>query len=532
MPAATHQNADSWAKKAQWLGRVIANRRWLALGVAAAVAVAFVGVSRFVPERFEARARVYVDTQTVLKPLMAGLTYQPDIEAQVQMLARTLVSRPNIERLLNLPDMKFDEPAAGSREKLVTLLMSQIKVETAGKGNVYDISYRGASPQRAQRLVEATVNLFMRSGLDAKKQDSEDAGRFIADQISAYEAKLIQAEDKLKDFKIRNFSTSGVSDRDYFTRVSALSEATDKLRGELVAAEQSRDALKRELAAEDPLLPQPEAAAKPPSAALVDAASRLDAQKKQLDALLERFTEAHPDVIAAQRVVKQLESDLRDRREAEEQALAKSTVGKGGKAATSPVYQKLRIALAETEAQVASLRSQLITQQGRLDQVRSVAGRLPQVEAELAQMNRDYEILRKTYETMVARRESAALGVKLDESSQLAEFRLVEPPRVSSTPVFPGRLHLALLAIVVSSLLGCAAALLAENLHPTVVHAAELRRYFPGRPVIGTVSSVLTEAAQHTRRVATLRFAGLVGLLWILQGAWVLWVARATQLGD
>jgi polysaccharide chain length determinant protein (PEP-CTERM system associated) len=532
MPATVHQNTDSISKKLHWLVRIIANRRWLALGVAVAVGLAFVVLSRFVPERFEARARIYVDTQTVLKPLMAGLTYQPDIDGQVQMLARTLVSRPNVERLIDMPELKFEELGGMSREKLVTTLMSQIKVDTAGKGNVYDISYRGTSSQRALHLVEATVNMFVRSGLDSKKQDSADAGRFIQSQIASYEAKLVAAEDKLKEFKVRNFSTSGVSDRDYFTRVSALSEAVDKLRGELVAAEQSRDAFKRELAAEDPLLPLAEdTAVRPISPALLDASTRLETQKRQLDELLERFTDAHPDVIAARRVFKQLEADLRDRREAEERALAKAGSGKGGRAATSPVYQKLRVSLAETEAQVASLRAQLSTQQGRLDQVRSVAGRLPQVEAELAQMNRDYEILRKTYETMVSRRESAALGVKLDESSQLAEFRLVEPPRVSSSPVFPGRLHMALLAIVASALLGCVAALVAEGLHPTVVHAAELRRYFPGRPVIGTVSSVVTDATRHELRTGALRFAAVLGLFWVLQGAWVLWVARATTAG-
>jgi polysaccharide chain length determinant protein (PEP-CTERM system associated) len=532
MPATVHPYAESIVKKLHRVARIVANRRWLALAVAVVVGLGFVALSRFVPERFEARARIYVDTQTVLKPLMAGLTYQPDIDGQVQMLARTLVSRPNVERLIDMPELKFEQLGGMSREKLVSVLMSQIKVDAAGKGNVYDISYRGTSPQRAQGLVEATVNMFVRSGLDAKRQDSADAGRFIQSQIASYEAKLVQAEDKLKEFKVRNFSTTGVSDRDYFTRVSALSEVVDKLRGELVAAEQSRDAFKRELAAEDPLLPLSEdLSPKSLPPALVDASARLDTQKRQLDELLERFTDAHPDVIAARRVFKQLESELKERKEAEERAQTRAASGKGGRAATSPVYQKLRVALAETEALVASLRAQLSTQQGRLDQVRSVAGRLPQVEAELAQMNRDYEILRKTYETMVARRESAALGVKLDESSQLAEFRLVEPPRVSSSPVFPGRLHLALLAIAASAVLGCAAALLAEGLHPTVLHASDLRRYFPGRPVIGTVSSVVTDTTRQELRAAAVRFAAVLGLFWMMQGAWVLWVARATTAG-
>ena len=55
-------------------------------------------------DRYEASARIYIDTQSVLKPLMAGLAFQPNIEQQLRMLARTLISRPNIEMLRASPD--------------------------------------------------------------------------------------------------------------------------------------------------------------------------------------------------------------------------------------------------------------------------------------------------------------------------------------------------------------------------------------------------------------------------------------------
>ncbi len=512
---------EDFVAKARWVLKTAAKRRWLVLAITAAVAIASGLGLTVVPDRYEAAASVYVDTQTVLKPLMADLTFQPDIDQQVGMLARTLISRPNIERLVDLPGLQFDVSSPGAREATVSRLMNRIRVSHAGSGNLYKITYRDPNPERAQHLVEATVDLFVNANAGAKKRDSEEAGLFIEEQIRSHEAKLVEAENRLKEFKVRNFGVSGVSNQDYFSRVSGLTDEVNKLRIELNAAERSRDSYRRELAAEDPQLPA-ELAAVSGVPAISEGQARLQAQRKQLDDLLRRYTDVHPDVISARRVIGQLEVEERARQEAEARALAKT--GKTGKAATSPVYQKLRISLAESEAHVASLRSQLAGLQSQLQEVRSLAGRVPQVEAELAQLNRDYDVIRKNYELMVSRRESASLGVKLDESAQLAEFRLVEPPHVSPSPVFPGRLHLAAIAVVVSLVAGFAVAVIVDLTWPTIDDAASLRA-FSGRPVLGTVSMLVTPQGKHRRRMDAWRFNAAFCLLLTLQVLWVAWIA-------
>lgn len=452
---------------------------------------------------------------------MAGLTYQPDIDQQVRMLARTLISRPNVERLLQVPDLELNAADAAARDKTISSLMDQIKVVPVASGavNLYEISYRGTSPDRAQRLVESTVALFVSAGAVAKKRDSEDAGRFISEQIRAYEVKLVETENRLKDFKLRNFGVSGVTNQDHFARISALSDEVNKTRLELVAAERSRDAFRHELASEDPQLP-PDALGKASPAAVADVEARLETQRKQLDELLRRFTDGHPDVVSARRIIAQLETELKHRREE-----AANLVGsqQPGRAATSPIYQRIRISLADAEARVASLRAQLGSQQSQLADARAAANRVPQVEAEFAQLNRDYDVMRKNYEQLVARRESATLGVKLDESSQLAEFRLIEPPRVSRAPVFPSRLHLALMALLVTPLVGVAAALAAEQFQPTLDTVPALQT-LSKRPVVGSVSNLLIPQMASERLAATVRFSIAAGGMFMLQGGWLLWI--------
>ncbi len=496
--------------------RAVWRRRWLAVSAMWIVAVVGVAAVWLAPNRYEASARVYVDTQTVLKPLMQGLAFQPDTDQQVRMLAKTLVSRPNVERILKATHSTA--PAAGvAHEQAIDHMIDRIKVDSSGS-NLYVISVRDTDPAAAKAVVASLVDLFVGNGTEAKQRDSSEAGSFIDEQIKSYESKLSEAENKLKDFKIRNFGVSGVSAQDYFARTSAVADEVTRLQIAYAAAEQSRDALKRELAGEDPHLPADAMnPAIPPMPTELD--SRIDAQKKQLDELLRKYTEAHPDVISARQTIRQLEAQ----RAAERAAVraGKST----GSAATSPVFQRIRVSLADAEANVASLGSQLAAQQARLADLRASAGKVPQAEAELAQLNRDYDVIRKNYEMLVSRRESASLGVKMDESDQLADFRVIEPPHVAPKAVFPDRTALSVLFMLASLGAGIALAYALSLVYPTFSTPKQLENVTK-RPVIGMISSVTTTSMAAARSADFKRIVLVMAAFFALQGVWIVLVTK------
>jgi polysaccharide chain length determinant protein (PEP-CTERM system associated) len=336
---------------------------------------------------------------------------------------------------------------------------------------------------------------------------------------------LSEAENALKNFKLRNFGVSGVPTQDYFARVSALTEEVAKLRLDMTSAEQSREALKRELANEAPQLPAEALSTQPTSPVVSEVDARLETQRRLLDDLLRRFTDEHPDVVNARRVVGTLEAQKRQ--EAEARAVANKTRPVG--AATNPVFQKIRFALAEAEANVASLRVRLSTQQARLDQVRAVATRAPQAEAELAQLNRDYDVIRKNYEQLVSRRESASMGERIDERAPLTEFRIVDPPRTAPMPVMPNRLSISVLGAIAAVAAGIGAALGLGRLKPLVKSAKNLAE-LSGRPVLGTVSMVLGARALRRQRLGLVALAGAAVSLVVIQTTWIAWVAMHARV--
>ena len=49
------------------------------------------------PDVYQSSAKVYVDTPSVLQPLLRGLAIQNDPRQEIAMMVKTLLSRPNIE---------------------------------------------------------------------------------------------------------------------------------------------------------------------------------------------------------------------------------------------------------------------------------------------------------------------------------------------------------------------------------------------------------------------------------------------------
>src|SRR5512147_259791 len=258
-------------------------RRWIGLAVAWAVAVIGAVVLLRIPDRYEATARVFVDTQTVLKPLMAGLAVQPNVDEQISMLARTLIARPNIEKIIRSTDLDVTATTQIEKDKLLDSVTQRIKFLSVGRENIYSISYQDVNPERSKRVVQDLLSLFVESGVGNKRRDSEGARRFIDEQIKGYEKKLEEAENRVKEFKLKNLGFTGTgTGGDYFTRMNAAQEELAKGRLEL------RAALKRELVGEDPvMLPDTASSMSSPS---TEFDVRIADQKKLLDELMRRYT--------------------------------------------------------------------------------------------------------------------------------------------------------------------------------------------------------------------------------------------------
>jgi polysaccharide chain length determinant protein (PEP-CTERM system associated) len=369
--------------------------------------------------------------------------------------------------------------------------------------------------------------------MGASRKDTDSAKSFLAEQIKLFEAKLEEAEARMKEFRLRNIDRQGVDGKDVTSRLAEIGTQLEAARLQLREAERARDAARRQLAeargqAPSTALPNLLAPALGASAAAqvstpeIDA--RIEAQKRNLDGLLQRYTDQHPDVQGTRRLIADLEeqkrkevAELQRRAEAAAAAAAAANAARG--TATAPnenlAVQEMSRMLATAEVQVAAMQARVDEYTGRMAQVRQQLKTAPQIEAEAAQLNRDYAVIKKNYEDLVARRQAAVMSGELDAAAGVAEFRLIDPPRVAPRPVAPNRLLLLPGVLLASLGFGLAFAFAAVQFRPTFAHPDELRLK-TGLPLLGVVSMLVTDADRRRERVSALRFitasGGLVGI--------------------
>jgi polysaccharide chain length determinant protein (PEP-CTERM system associated) len=485
--------------------KAIGKYRWHAIVITWVVALIGWAVVLRLPNQYEASARVYVDTQSILKPLLSSMTTVPNLEQQVMFMRRTLISRPNVERLMRMVDLDVKAKDTKQHDKIVDDLMAQIKVTGTERDDIYTITYVSDNPKLGKDVVSSLLTIFVEGSFSGKKQDSEKAVQFIDDQIKTYEEKLAAAENSLKEFKLKNLGMlprEGGGGGDFGSQLTAATDQLSQAKLELAEAEQARNAIRRQIVGEpakpgtvtvDPALVDPELEA------------RIGQAQKNLDNLRLQFTEQHPDVIANRRLLEQLMAQKADLAKNKKRSLDPG-------ASYSPMLQQLNVSLSQAEARVASMRARVAEFENRVARLRNQSTTAPEIEAQFAQLNRDYSVNRENYQKLVERRESARLSGDLSSATDMLQFRVIDPPTVPNHPTGPNRLRLFSLVFGGALVAGLAVAFLMSQLRPTFLSQSTLRDV-TGLPVLGSIGMNWTPEQTVKRRRRLVALAGSVLLL-------------------
>jgi polysaccharide chain length determinant protein (PEP-CTERM system associated) len=506
------------------LGRVISvlkgvwKFRWPGIAIAWVISVVGVVVVISVPDKYEASARVFVDTQSILKPLMAGLAVQPNVEQQITMLSRTLISRPNVEKLIRMADLDLGSNNRADRDALIDRVTRGLEIRNAGRDNLYTLAYRDESPDRARRVVQALVSIFVESSLGASRKDSDSAKKFIEEQIKVHVTKLEEAETRLKEFRLKNIDMQTSQGREVTWSFGDVSNQLNQARLELKEAENAREEARKQLDAEKSqtanittrsILQESAIQVSTPE---IDA--RISSQKQSLDGLLQRFTDQHPDVVNTRRLLKDLEEQKRKEvAELRKVAMANPPPAAQG-SGPSLVVQDLGRMLAASEVQVASLKARVGEYESRMARARTQMKVAPQIEAEFAQLNREYDIHKRNYEGLVQRREQAGMSGELEDAAGVVDFRLIDPPRASPKPVAPNRLLLMPVVFLAGLGAGLGMAFVLSQLRAVFFDARAVLNTI-GLPILGVVTLVRTDASRlrdrRELRLFGLASGGLIG---------------------
>jgi polysaccharide chain length determinant protein (PEP-CTERM system associated) len=457
-------------------------RRWTIVLVAWIVAIPGWIVVASMPSIYQSSSRIYVDTSSVLQPLLRGIAVQSNLQTQVELMKQTLLSRPNLEAVARKTDYALSATTDAEMETLLNSIQSRTTV-LSSKQDVFSISFQDVNSQRARDVVQALLTIFVESNLGQSRKDLDAAEEFIDKQIADYEARLVEAEDKLARFKQAHMDVA-LGDGTYLSRASAATNLLKQLEQNLSVATAQRNLLKQELGRIPATLPAALTNGGPPD----DTEARIVELEAKMRELLSQYTEKHPDVVRAQRQLDALLKKQQDVRAAVPDASLPTEAAPGeAYGEPNPIYEQVKLRLIEMETQIEDISQRSAAARKEADALASKAEEVPQVEAEFQRLNRDYNIIKARHDELLARRESARMSRNRDDIGQQVQYRMIDPPLVANEPIGPNRPLFLNLVLVGAIGAGLGLALVLVVLDTSFATLSELRQY-TDLPVLGAIT--------------------------------------------
>lgn len=477
--------------------------RWIALATSWAVGLAGFAAVLSLPNQYEAATRVFVDTQNLLRPLLSGLYVETDVMSDVMVMTRVMVSRPHLEEVMRETDMDLAATTAAEREAILASLERRIKISgnpSSGNRaprsgeNIFTISFTDSERTRALEVVQSLLDTFVERTIGSNIRESATAEATLRGQIEEYESRLQVAEERLKAFKQQNVGLMPGQSGDYYSQRQNVMSEISRLQRELKVAMEKQESLQRQIDGVEPVL----------SAGGFTSAydQQIAALQQQKDQLLLEYTDRHPEVVRTQIRI----DELTKKRE-EALAAGDRYVNPENRAelAANPVFQNLQIQLSDLRVDIARINAEIRNKEEERAQLEGLVDVIPEVEAELARLNRDYEVIRDRHQEMIRRWESLQTGKVVSAGPDRVTFRVIEPPHASVKPVGPPRELFMAAVLVVSIGAGVALALLLHLVKPVFMSRESLERF--GVNILPSVSYVASPSARTRARIELGAFA-------------------------
>ena len=463
------------------------------------------GVVSMMPDVYESEARVFADTQSILAPLLKGLTVQTDPDIQINLMIKTLLSRPNLERISRMTDLDIQAETTQQYESIIERLREDIKIiKTRGKDNIFTISFADIDPEMAKNVVQSALTVFIENTLGQNRTDSDSAQKFLKSQIADYENRLTSAEGRLTDFKQKYSTMLPDQNGGYYSRLNLAKENLENIELELKEAETQLASARAQLSTVPSESNSTQNKIQTANSIKTNFDDRIAELELSLDSLQLRYTDKHPDVAEARRRLEHLEKQRSD--EIEEYLTETSNSGSNTLITSqNPVIQELQIQVNQFENQVASLKVRADDYQNKVNDLESKIHVLPEIEAELVALDRGYEITKEKYEQLLNRQETAQLAQQADETTNKIQFKVIDPPRAADKPSGPKRILLFIAVTIAGFGAGIGLSLLFSQLSPVAISTAQLSKA-TGVPIFGVVSANQNLGLQKWHRNKTVLF--------------------------
>jgi len=484
--------------------KILRRRYWLILVPWVVVAAGTAAVARRLPDMYKSQALIQVVApqvpDSIIRPISSG-----NFTDRLQATQQTILSRTRLERVINDFNLYQNERKRQVMEEVVDNMRNDIKVTRAG-GDSFTVQYQGRDPVIVMKVAERLAAYFKDESQVEGQRRAEGTNAFVESQVEEKERALKAVEDKLTQYKLQH---AGELPTQLSGNIQALQTINQNLNS--IANQLSQDASLKTSLENNIQMAESQADPAGPLTAGPDgtpstAAQRLAAAEARLAA--EQLTKT-----ADNPIIKLLKDDVKALRQAANEEALKSPVSTAG---LSPQEQLRQARLKQWKDELELTKKRIAANQAEEKRLHSLAesyqakvNNVPIREAEMVQLNRDYETLSAIYRDFLAKREASQASVDLERRQIGEQFNLLDQARVPEKPFSPDRTYINMFGVVGGLALGLALVALIEYRDGTFKTDHEISSVL-SLPVLAVVP--LMRSAAETRAVFRRRLLLNLGL--------------------
>ncbi|MEM9421791.1 MAG: XrtA system polysaccharide chain length determinant, partial [Pseudomonadota bacterium] len=427
-------------------------RRWLIAGVAWLVAVAGWLATLAIPDMYESRAQVYINTDTALDSTISQVGARPNLEKWVRIVRTQILSRDNIEEVIYEVGLDAELDGSVALSRRIDRLSSAISVASEEQ-QYFVIRYADRDPELAQRVVAAVLDLFVEQNRSTAIADVDKALSSLNAEIRQRKQDLDGIDGEIAAFRRANAGELTGSSR-MARRLEAKEEELGRLQDDLSALTVRRARVLGTLTT----IPR------------YSSGAQVDQLKLELATLQSQFNDDYPDIVRIKAQIAELES------------------GSSG-LPTNPEYVQQRRTLRAIDDELEATRARETRVQTELDNLTMEAGDIPAAESTLSGLMRDREQVERTYKQLLKEQAEMDVFANLNEAGGAIQFRQFEAPKVAAEPSWPPRGLMTLAILIIALGAGASLAFLLTQLDKTYTQAVDMEEAL-GLPVLGTISPV------------------------------------------
>jgi len=468
----------------------LSRRKGLIVSVFVVVSLLATYLATVLPNVYQSNALILVTPQRVPTSFVAS-TVTIDLSERMQSITQEIMSRTQLEKIVQ--EFKLYQKLVALEDR-INVLRKAIKIESR-RNNVFQLSFESDDPERARQVTSRLGSLFIEQNLNAREQQAQGTKSFINAETERLRKELEEQEAVVTKYK----AAHGYELPDQLdTNLRSLEQLRRGLEGNnqrLSALQDRKGVLQKQNVEAD--IPKVDSLAGPlplvvPGIGATQSV-QVEMKKKELESLLQRYSNKHPDVIRAKKEIQALENDSSEPITSDPNATKFTS--------TNPVKRVLLTQITDIDSEIRALhmqsegiRSQISVLQARVDNT-------PVRALELAKISRGYDITLKKYQDLLAKSLESELSENMEKKQKSEQFQILDPANFPTKPARPNRLMIILMGLGAGLAGGIGLAIFWDNLDSSFRRGEEINAYV-NVPLLATLPALVTRGSVLEQRRA------------------------------